>query len=92
MTVHLRIGVRLRVDPVACDAHGYCAELLPGRVTLDEWGYPMVDGTPVEADLVGLARRAAAACPRRALLLDETAILQDTGRPRGRDGQSQTVP
>jgi ferredoxin len=89
VTVHLRTGVRMRVDPVACDAHGYCAELLPERITLDEWGYPMVDGTPVEADLVGLARRAAAACPRRALLLEEMALLEETtllegtGRPLG---------
>ena len=42
------MAVRLRVDPVACDAYGYCAELLPERVTLDEWGYPIVDGTPVD--------------------------------------------
>ena len=35
------------MDPVACDAYGFCAELLPERVTLDEWGYPVVDGTPV---------------------------------------------
>jgi ferredoxin len=62
--------VRVRVDPVACDAYGYCAELLPERVTLDEWGYPVVDGTPVGTGLVALARRAAAECPRRALLLE----------------------
>jgi ferredoxin len=83
VTVHPRIALRLRlsVDPVACDAHGYCAELLPERITLDEWGYPMVDGTPVEADLVGLARRAAAACPRGALLLDETVPRNEPARP-----------
>jgi ferredoxin len=62
--------LQLSIDPVACDAYGYCAELLPERVTLDEWGYPIVDGTPVGADLVDLATRAAAACPRRALLLE----------------------
>ena len=39
------VALSLRVDPVACDAFGYCAELLPERVTLDEWGYPVVDGT-----------------------------------------------
>jgi ferredoxin len=38
--------LRLRVDPVACDTYGYCAELLPERITLDEWGYPIVDGAP----------------------------------------------
>jgi len=64
------VALRVRVNPVACDAYGYCAELLPERVTLDEWGYPVVDGTPVGADLVGMALRAAAECPRRALLVE----------------------
>ena len=71
MTARRPVRLRLRVDPVACDAYGYCAELLPERITRDEWGYPLVDGTPVGPELVELATRAAAACPRRALLLDE---------------------
>ena len=66
--------MRLRVDPVACDAYGYCAELLPERVTLDEWGYPRVDGTPVDGALVELATRAAAECPRRAVLLERVTV------------------
>jgi ferredoxin len=70
MTARPRTTVRLRVDPVACDAYGYCAELLPERVTLDEWGYPIVDGTPVEAELMALATRAVAECPRRAVRLE----------------------
>ncbi|MBF6555204.1 MAG: ferredoxin [Acidimicrobiales bacterium] len=74
MTPARRIGVRLRVDPVACDAYGYCAELLPERVTLDEWGYPRVDGTPVDGALVELATRAAAECPRRAVLLERVTV------------------
>jgi ferredoxin len=75
------VPVRIRVDPVACDAYGYCAELLPERITLDEWGYPIVDGAPVEAELLELARRAAAECPRRALELDG---LKDTDRSPAR--------
>jgi ferredoxin len=67
------VRLRLRVDPVACDAYGYCAELLPERITTDEWGYPFIDGAPLEGQLVELARRAAAECPRRALLLDPVA-------------------
>ena len=63
--------MRLRVDPVACDAFGYCAELLPEHITLDEWGYPIVDGRPVAPALVGMARRAVRDCPRRALRLEE---------------------
>ncbi|HVC69981.1 MAG TPA: ferredoxin [Acidimicrobiales bacterium] len=68
------MALRLRVDPVACDAYGYCAEILPERVTLDEWGYPVVDGAPVEPHLMDLATRAAAECPRRALLLERVTV------------------
>ena len=68
------VPIRLRVDPVACDAYGFCAELLPERITLDEWGYPIVDGTPVDPSLVDLAIRAAAECPRRAVLLEEVRL------------------
>ncbi len=75
MTTATRITLRVRVDPVACDAYGYCAELLPERVTLDEWGYPMVDGTPIDGGLVALATRAAAECPRRAFVVQGDAIV-----------------
>ncbi len=59
----------LRVNPIDCKAHGLCAELLPERISLDDWGYPIVEGEPVSRELVQLARRAAAACPTLALLL-----------------------
>ena len=62
--------MRIRVDPIACEAHGLCAELLPEMIRLDEWGYPIVDAQPVPASLEEHARRAAAACPTLALLLD----------------------
>ena len=68
---------RLRVDPIACAAHGLCAELLPERIHLDDWGYPVVDGRPLPPDLLAHARRAAAACPTLALLLE-----RDLGAPR----------
>ena len=73
MSTAVGVALRVRVDPVACEAYGYCAELLPERVTLDEWGYPVVDGRPVEPRLLELATRAAAECPRRALHLVRTA-------------------
>ena len=76
MTPRGRVRVHLRVDPVACDAYGYCAELLPEHVTLDEWGYPVLDGAPVEEKLVALASRAVKECPRRALRLQRLAAGQ----------------
>jgi ferredoxin len=60
---------RVRVNPIACQAHGMCAELLPEAISLDEWGYPIVDERPLAPDLVDHARRAAQACPTFALLL-----------------------
>ena len=59
----------LRVDPIACDGHGLCAELFPERIRLDDWGYPILEGDPVPARLEEHARRAVAACPTRALRL-----------------------
>jgi ferredoxin len=65
-----RSGRHLRVNAIACVAHGMCAELLPERIALDEWGYPLIADTEVPAELLSLARRAASACPTRALLLE----------------------
>jgi ferredoxin len=60
----------LRLNPIACDAHGLCAELLPERISLDEWGYPLIDESELPAELIEHARRAVAACPTMALLLE----------------------
>jgi ferredoxin len=64
------MSVRLRVDPIACEAHGMCAELLPERVSLDDWGYPILAGEPLPPRLKALAERAAQACPTFALLVE----------------------
>jgi ferredoxin len=61
---------RLRVNPIACEAHGMCAELLPERIALDDWGYPIIDARPLDAELVANAKRAAQACPTFALLVE----------------------
>jgi ferredoxin len=61
---------KLRVDPIACDGHGLCAELFPERIALDDWGYPIIDATPVPAALEAHARRAVAECPTCALSLE----------------------
>ena len=61
---------RLRVNPIACKAHGMCAELLPERIALDEWGYPLIEEGPLPRELLDHARRAAEACPTFALLLE----------------------
>lgn len=70
------MSFRLRINPIACEAHGMCAELLPELIRLDDWGYPILDVSEVPPDLLGLARRAVDACPTLAVLLEE-----DAGRP-----------
>ena len=76
------MSVRIAVDPITCEAHGLCAELLPERITLDEWGYPLIDGTPIPASLHDLARRAANACPTLALSLRAAPEREAPRRPR----------
>jgi ferredoxin len=61
----------LRVNPIACEAHGMCVELLPELITADPWGYPIIAPGPVSRHLLPLARRAVAACPTLALLLNQ---------------------
>ena len=67
------MSLRLVVNPITCDAHGICAELFPERITLDDWGYPIIDPKPIPAGLDEHARRAAAACPTLALILEREA-------------------
>jgi ferredoxin len=65
----------LRVDRIRCDGHGLCAELLPERVTLDDWGYPMIKSGPIPASLLDHARRAVDACPGLALKLARSGAV-----------------
>jgi ferredoxin len=67
------MSVRIVIDPSLCDGYGYCAELLPEAIELDEWGYPMVDGRPLPEELLAQATRAARDCPRRAVTLHRRA-------------------
>jgi ferredoxin len=67
------MSARLRVNPIACDGHGLCAELFPERVTLDDWGYPIVDDSPIPRSLEPHARRTIDACPVLALRLEQVA-------------------
>jgi ferredoxin len=73
------MSTHVRVDPIACDAHGLCAELFPERIRLDDWGYPLVDAEPIPRNLEQHAKRAVAACPALALALVERET-PSTGR------------
>jgi len=63
-------GPRLRVDPIACDGRGLCAELLPEMITLDDWGFPVIRDAEVPPGLLDEAAEAVRLCPRLALRLD----------------------
>jgi ferredoxin len=58
---------RIEVNPIACDAHGLCAELLPELIELDDWGYPVIAAVDIPRRLRPLARRAVSVCPTLAL-------------------------
>ena len=73
----------LRVDPIACDGHGLCAELFPEWITLDDWGFPIVRRDPVPPELARHARRAVSECPKCALRLGDDHRPAAGDRPRG---------
>lgn len=68
----------LRLDPIRCDGYGVCAVHLPERITLDKWGYPVIEPGPVPERLLSHARRAVGACPVLALSLRQAAVAPAT--------------
>jgi ferredoxin len=63
---------RIRVNPILCNGYGYCAEIVPELISLDDWGFPIVSTKPIDGDRVlRLAERAVTTCPRLAVLLEE---------------------
>jgi ferredoxin len=77
--------MRLVLDPIACEAHGHCAELLPEVIELDDWGYPLIAEDDLPASIEPLARRAVSVCPTLALRL-RAARTTGAGRPQQRPG------
>jgi ferredoxin len=69
--------LHLTVDPISCDAYGYCAELLPEVISLDEWGYPALNPGSIPPHLAKDAQRAVRDCPRQALALSIKIITPD---------------
>jgi ferredoxin len=65
------VSVRLRVDPIACDGRGLCAELVPELITMDDWGFPIIKDADVPPHLRADAGEAIRLCPLLALRLDQ---------------------
>ena len=75
-------GARLRVNPIACDARGLCAEVLPEIISLDDWGFPVIRDAEVPPGLLDEAAEAVRLCPRLALRLDHRAGTPAASRQR----------
>jgi ferredoxin len=73
--------VELELNPIACDAHGMCAELFPEAITLDDWGYPLIADRPIGAGEFEHAKRAVDACPTLALRLRAVEQARHRRRP-----------
>lgn len=71
------MSLRVRVNPIACDARGLCVEALPEVFRFDDWGYPIVDVPIVPSRLERLTRMAADGCPTLAIVIEEAP---DDGR------------
>jgi ferredoxin len=72
MAMSQAVRRRLRVNPTLCDGYGYCAEIVPELISLDDWGFPIVAPVPIgDENVERLAQKAVATCPRLALLLED---------------------
>lgn len=62
-----RAAVPLEIDWTRCDGHGLCAALLPGVISSDDWGYPLIDADAAATVGSRALNRVVAACPALAL-------------------------
>ena len=64
--------MKLEVDWTRCDGHGLCSQLLPDRIGLDEWGFPLISTAPIRSGEQTRIRRAIGVCPALALCVAES--------------------
>jgi ferredoxin len=64
----------LVLNPIMCDGRGLCHEAAPDLIDLDEWGYPLLPGHGLRAELsraqLKAAEDATHACPVLALHIE----------------------
>jgi ferredoxin len=63
--------MKIRVDRDQCSGHALCAATAPDLCTLDDDGYSNLGEVQVPAGMEDVARRGMAACPERAITLEE---------------------
>lgn len=65
----MRPIAKVAINPIACDGHGICAELLPELIHLDDWGYPKIVHEDLPIELLDHAKKAERLCPTLAFLI-----------------------
>lgn len=68
----------LVVDRSACAGHGMCYATAPDLIDCDDMGDPLPPERALHDDEAELARRAAAACPERALSLTAQPVKESS--------------
>lgn len=63
--------MRLRLDRDLCVGHAQCHATDPELFPIDDEGFSLVDDREVAEDRLAAARAGVAACPERALRLDD---------------------
>ena len=63
--------MKIRIDKASCVGNARCAAVAPELFPLDENGYIQVDEIEVPPGMEEDARRGAAACPERIILIEE---------------------
>jgi ferredoxin len=66
----------LRVNPIACDGRGLCAEVAPELIVLDDWGFPIIRPGGVPSWFEADALEAVRLCPKLALRLASRPAYQ----------------
>ncbi len=75
----------VHIDPVRCRGHAVCAVLFASGIELDRWGFGRtVSGELATPGDVRRARRAAAACPNGAVVVEVDGAPVTAGRRRRR--------
>ena len=62
--------MKLVLDTDACQGHARCLALAPDLFDLDATGYAVLLVATVPPELEAAARKAAAACPERAIVVE----------------------
>ena len=80
MSTDPRIVATLILNPMTCAGRGLCQDAAPELIELDEWGYPLLPGHGLRADLTKADLRAANAathaCPALALHIERTTPVR----------------